>query len=51
MKKNSEQYDKKDIIKLLQNIKKDANRLHSGNVEHQRTHILATIQWLINKLN
>lgn len=39
-----------EIIKMLKSIKKDADKLHSGNVAHQRVHIKADIQYLINEL-
>lgn len=39
-----------DIIKMLESIKKDAEKLTSGNVSHQRTHIIADAQWLIDEL-
>lgn len=40
-----------EIIKMLISIRKDADRLHSGNVAHQRTHIIGDLQWLIDKLS
>ena len=39
-----------EIIKMLESIKKDAEKLHSGNVAHQRVHIIADTQWLIDEL-
>lgn len=39
-----------EIIKMLEDIKKDAEKLHSGNVAHQRVHIMAQAQWLIDEL-
>jgi len=40
----------KDLIKAFEAIKKDADKLHSGNVAHQRTHIAAAVQWYIDEL-
>ena len=42
---------KQEIIQMLINIRKDANKLHSGNVAHQRVHIIGDLQWLIDELN
>ena len=39
-----------EIIKMLEDIKKDTEKLHSGNVAHQRVHIIAQTQWLIDEL-
>lgn len=40
-----------EIIKMLISIKKDADKLHSGNVAHQRFHIIADLSWLIDELS
>lgn len=37
-------------IGVLESIKKDASRLHSGNVAHQKIHIMANAQYLIDKI-
>ena len=40
-----------EIIKILISIRKDADRLHSGNVAHQRVHMIGDLQWLIDELS
>ena len=42
--------EKNEIIKMLISIKKDAEKLHSGNAAHQKVHIVGDLQWLIDKI-
>ncbi len=37
-----EKLTKEDIIQSLEELRRDAERLSSGNVAHQRTHIIGT---------
>lgn len=39
-----------DVIKMLESIKKDANNLHSGNVAHQKVHIIGGINYLMEEI-
>jgi hypothetical protein len=39
-----------EIIEMLESIKRDAEKLHSGNVAHQRVHIVGDLHWLITEL-
>jgi len=40
-----------EIIQMLKSIQKDAMKLHSGNVAHQRVHLIGDTQWLIDELS
>ena len=46
-----EKMTKEDIIQSLRELKRDAERIHSGNAAHQRVHIMGTAQWLIDEIS
>ena len=34
-----------DIIEMINGLIKEVDRLHSGNVVHQKTHLKGTLTW------